>query len=159
MTQLTTYTDHQAFGFVKLYNPNTYKNELAPCVARIVRISNGKRISAENAMKLALKTSMNEAERIYLLAAFYAIRTKQTLTDRTIKQVEQEIADCKTHISMVQFFPISENFKNFLTHTSASRMFHLRKELAAIRQLNDFISDIKITAQVIMANGSEFLLH
>lgn len=154
--QLINYTDQQAFDYVKQYYPESFKVELAPCVSRIINISHKKRVPAERALNIALADTNTKIERIYLLASFYTMRTKQTFMHRSIKTLENEINHRKNQITQINESSLfSEDYKkiNKSKHEKDIALLHL--EIAGLRTAREFISDIPVTGQVIQANGSQ----
>lgn len=155
-TTLLTYTDLECFEYFKERYPNGhYRDELHLQVKQIIGYSHIKRKTAIASLHDLLSVVKHESDRIYLLAAYYLIRTKTTMKLRNLSIVQQEITEYKLKLSNNAIRKGCPTDKKVTSESLVKKIFALKNELDTIYAQHQVDPNITVTATLVKPNGFE----
>lgn len=148
-----TCTDEEAFNYVNTQFSDDIRSVLRSSVGEIINESKNNRITAIQALSNCLETSY-PAGRIFLLAAYYSIKIRKTMSHRKISHVRNDLFHYKNQLAKAVNDPIA-------LKALSNRIFQLELELEDLNKGEKAKLDpnnITIRATIVKANSAEFPL-
>lgn len=154
-TQLQNYTDKEAFEYIKEFYPTTFRKELQFPIQQIIGYCRIKRKLASAALDQLLRLVSTNEKRICLMAAYYLIKTKNTMEQRNLTLVKSEIYDYKEKLHSNEINKSCTTDKAVTREAIVKKIYQLENEVLDIYARQRVDPNIEVTGSVIKANGSE----
>ena len=154
---IKNYTDKQSFEYVKEYYPKTYHQELEMSIRQILGYSKIKNAPALKSLNFCLRLANSEVKRIYLLAAYYAIKTQQTMQSN-IDIIKRSIIHVKKQYKIIENETGTEQYKALRRQAVSEEIKRLEKEKDHEFRKLEIDINLEVEGTVINPNGSEQIL-
>lgn len=157
-SNLQEYTDQESYFYVKEYFPNTYRIKLKRFVKLLSRHSKRFKMPLDESLNALLRLTSEEYQRIYLMAAFYQIKIKDTMKPRNLSLVQKELYECRQNLSRHAVSNASPEDKQITREALTRRIFELEDEMEELFNRQQVDPNQTITATLIDQQGFEITI-
>ena len=157
-SNLQEYTDQESYFYVKEYFPNTYRMKLKRFVKLLSRHSKRFKRPLDASLNALLRLTTEEYQRIYLMAAYYQIKIKDTMKPRNLSLVQKELYECRQNLSRHTVSNASPEDKQITREALTRRIFELEEEMEALFDRQQVDPNQTITATLIDQQGFEITI-